>query len=383
MTKRLKQTLALGTAGLCCILSAPLALAADTADTVMVKTTQVHEPVMDDGGKKEAEPQPEEKDGKKINEFVTLRGLIEADAIVARDYAGSDTSTFELATVELALEGKATEWATGLIVVDYDSDDDSLYVDEANITLGKTDAMPLFLTAGKVYAPFGHFATNMLQDPLTHTIGEINAPGVIGGFETSGITGTLVGFKGMNETGEDDTIKGFGAELSYAYEQDETSLETGISWVNNIADADGITDVLGEAGIDTISSQVGGLSLHFCAKYGAFSLISEYTMALDSFDPDQLAFGNSGARPAALNTELAYTTELLARETVFAAGYQQSREALALDLPEQRLIASASMTILAGTTLSLEYYYDQDYSVADGGTDGNGYGFTTRLAYEF
>ena len=377
MTKRLKQTLALGTAGLYCMLNPPLALA-DTAETVMAKTTQVHEPAME-----EAAPPPEEIDGKKINEFVTLSGLIEVDAILAEDYAGVDTSTIELSTVELALEAKATDWATGLIVVDYESDDDRLSLDEANITLGKTDALPLFLTAGKVYAPFGHFATNMLQDPLTHTIGEINVPGVIGGIETYGITGTLLAYKGMNETGDDDTIKDFGAELSYAYDLDETSLETGISWVSNIADAEGTIDVLDEAGIDTISSRVGGLSLHLCAKYEAFSLIGEYTMALDSFDPDQLAFGDGGAKPAAWNGEIAYTTEFLERDTVFAAGYQGTREALALELPEERLIAAASMTILAGTTLSLEYYLDRDYSTADGGTGENGHSFTTRLAYEF
>ena len=31
----------------------------------------------------------------------------------------------------------------------------------------------------------------------------------------------------------------------------------------------------------------------------------------------------------------------------------------------------------------LEYYLDEDYGVEEGGTNGDGYGFTTRLAYEF
>lgn len=378
MTKRLKRTIALGTAGLCCMLN-PRSTLADTAQTAMVTTKQVHEQAME-----EAAPPTEEKSWKKIHEFVKLSGLIEADAIVAEDYEGTDTSAFELSTVEFALEAKANDWASGLIVVDYESeDDDRLFVDEANITLGNTEAFPLFLTAGKVYAPFGHFATNMLQDPLTHTIGEINTSGVIGGFETHGITGTLLVYKGMNETGDDDTIKDFGAELSYAHEADKTSVETGISWVSNLADAEGIVDVLDAAGFDTVTSRVSGLSLHFCAAYGPFSLIGEYTTALDGFDPEQLAFGDDGARPAAVNGELAYTTELLERETVFAVGYQESYEALALELPEERYIASVSMNILPGTTLSLEFYHDEDYATADGGTGEDGQTFTTRLAYEF
>lgn len=328
--------------------------------------------------------QLKEKGGQKINDFVTLSGTIEGDMIFAKDYEGTRSSEFDLATVELVLDTKATEWAAGHIVVDYDGgDNENLYIDEANITLGMTDSFPLFMTAGKVYAPFGDFSTNMIQDPLTLTIGEINVPGVIGGFETNGIAGTLFGYKGMNETDADDTIKGFGASLAYSYEKDEIAINTGISWVNNIADSGGISDAFDEAGLDSISSQVSGLSIHLGVSYGAFSLIAEYTSALDSFDSAELAFATGCAEPSAWNSEIAYTSELWAKETVFAAGYQRSYEALALELPEQRFITAASIVIFNGTTLTLEYYLDKDYSLDDGGTGEDGYGFTTRLAYEF
>ena len=53
------------------------------------------------------------------------------------------------------------------------------------------------------------------------------------------------------------------------------------------------------------------------------------------------------------------------------------------ELPENRYIAATSMNVFEGTTVSLEYYFDEDYAVSDGGTDEDGYGFTTRLTYEF
>ncbi len=112
-------------------------------------------------------------------------------------------------------------------------------------------------------------------------------------------------------------------------------------------------------------------------------MIGEYTAALDSFDSTELIFGSNGAEPIAWNSELAYTTVLWTKECVFAVGYQGSREALALELPEQRFITAASMAIFSGTTLTLEYYFDEDYAADDGGTGEDGYGFTTRLAYEF
>jgi len=156
--------------------------------------------------------------------------------------------------------------------------------------------------------------------------------------------------------------------------------------VNNIASSGGISDVLPTAanGETMLAENVSGLSLNLGGKYGPCSLITEYTTALDSFTPAELPYGAiDGAEPAAWNSELAYTTSLLTKETVFAIGYQKSWQAVALELPEQRYITSAAMNIFTGTTVTLEYFFDKDYAVSDGGTDNDGYGFTTRLAYAF
>jgi hypothetical protein len=113
-------------------------------------------------------------------------------------------------------------------VIEYDGteDNEDLFIDEAHITLGKTEDFPFFLTGGKIYAPFGNFATNMIQDPLTQTLGEINSEGVIVGVEKNGFTASLFSYNGMNE-GDDpaddnnDSINGFGASLAYSYEQED------------------------------------------------------------------------------------------------------------------------------------------------------------------
>lgn len=332
---------------------------------------------------KEVARQLKAKGGQKVNDYVTLSGLIEGDIVFAEDYEGNSSSEFALAAVELGLDVEATEWAAGHLHISYDSDDDDLFIEEASVILGNTETFPMLLTAGKVYMPFGDYSTNMIRDPLTLTIGEINAPGVIGGFESNGVAGVLFGYSGMNETGSDDSIKGLGAALTYSYEKDELNFNTGVSWVSNIADAGGITDVFDETGIESLESAIDGFNIHLGIGFGAFSLISEYVGALESFAAAELSFTEAGAEPSAWNTELAYTTELLARETVFAVGYQQTSEALALGLPSQRLSTAGSMVVFEGTTLALEYYLDHDYSLDDGGTDEKGYGFTTRLAYQF
>lgn len=332
----------------------------------------------------------EKKSGPQINDFVSLSGSIEGDYKLGKDKIGDSSSEFVLDTVELIMDIKVVDWATGKIVIDYDGDEDEdFYLDEANITLGKTEKYPFFLTAGKIYAPFGDFSTNMIQDPLTQTLGEINPKGVILGYEGNGLSATVFSYNGMNENedttdSDNDTINGFGASLAYSYEEEDKGFNAGIAWVNNIADSSTITDYIEDtAGLGSISDQVGGITLNIGGKYQAFSAIAEYTAALDSFTAAELAFDGKGAEPKALNTELAYTTSIANKETVFAIGYQKSWEAYALDLPESRYITTAAMKVFDGTTVMLEYYIDEFYDEDPDATKDSGYGFTTRLKYEF
>ena len=416
MTQKLHRRLALTTAGMLCLLNTLPAQAAPAKSEIeqlkqqvqmlMQQNQQLNQRLthMEKGmqSKPAAAPEKavieeevarqlkEKKSGPNINEYVSLSGSIEGDYKLSQGRDGANKSEFVLDTVELILDAKLTDWATGKIVVDYDGDDeDRLYLDEGHITLGNTEEFPFFLTGGKIYAPFGDYSTNMIQDPLTQTVGEINPKGVIAGYEHNGITATVFSYNGMDEGDEDnDTINGFGASLGYSYEEEDKTLQTGVSWVSNIGDSSGITDYLeseedGKTAISSITDEVPGLSLNLGGSYGAFSLITEYTTALDSFTATELALGDNGAEPSAWNSELAYTTAIMDKETVFAVGYQKSWEAYALDIPEHRYITSASMTVFEGTKVILEYYLDEFYDQDPDAINDDGYGFTTRLAYEF
>lgn len=414
MTKKMKKTVTLMAAGMLSLANTPTLQAAPANSEIELLKQQVRELTQQNQQLNQrltemeaivAKPKPEEEPGGtptveaaapekakeeagglQINEVLSLSGSIEGDFILGEDFAGNSSSEFNLDTVELILDAKVTEWATGKIVIDYDGDDEDLYIDEANITLGGTDALPLFLTAGKIYAPFGDFSTNMIQDPFTQTLGEINEEGAIIGFAKNGFTATAFAYNGVDEIGDESEINGFGAALDYAFEQEDTSFHIGAGLVSNLADADGVADVLPRSEEDEVqlADAVPGLNAHLGVTFRGFSLIIEYTAALDSFRAEELPFAaTDGAEPKAWNIELAYSTEWIGKETTFALGYQQTWEAVALELPEQRYSASAAMGIFDGTTIILEYYLDEDYAVEDGGTDGDGYGFTTRLAYEF
>lgn len=318
----------------------------------------------------------------KISDFVTLSGLVETELAAGKDFAGDHASSLELATVELGLEARATDWAAAHILIKYEDDD--LFMDEASVVLGNSEEFPLLLTVGRFYMPFGNFATNMIQDPFTLEIGEINDDGVALGFEAGGFTAAVYGYKGLDETGASAGIRGLGAMAGYGFAQDDFSVNGGLSWINNMADSDGvIATAFDEAGLETIEQFIGGLGAHLYIGIGPFSLVGEYITALDRFTTDELLFVDQGAEPSAWNTELAYTTELLHRETVLAFGLQQTDEAQALGLPESRYSCAVGMKILPDTTLSLEYAYDLDYDIEDGGSGDNAQVFVAQLAYEF
>lgn len=416
MTKTLNRSLALAATTACLLANTAPALAASPSkseleqlkqqvQSLMQQNQQLNQRITDMEKNVQAAPPAkaaieeevtrqlgEKKPGPQINDFVSLSGSIEGDYKLGKDKVGDSSSEFVLDTVELIMDIKVVDWATGKIVVKYEDDDDEdedFYLDEANITLGKTEEFPFFLTAGKLYVPFGDFSTNMIQDPLTQTLGEINPKGVIIGYEGNGITATVFSYNGMNENedttdDDNDSINGFGASLAYSYEEEDKGFNAGIAWVNNIADSTTITEYVEDtAGWKSISDQVGGINLNIGGKYQAFSAIAEYTAALDSFTVAEVPYGTEGAEPKALNTELAYTTSIANKETVFAIGYQKSWEAYALDLPEERYITTAAMNIFDGTTVMLEYYIDEFYDEDLDATKDSGYGFTTRLKYEF
>jgi len=338
----------------------------------------------------------EEGNEQKINQYVTLFGLIEFEAVVGQDFENTSFSEFNVATGQLGFDAQISDWTVGHLLALYEGpDEQTLSLDEANIWLGNYEKFPALLTAGKFYMPFGKFETNMVQDPLTLDLGEVNDYGVAAGFQTNGFFGAVFGYNGMKEKEDESTIKGFGAKVGYELNSNDLSLNTALCWINNMADADSITDVFDENGLDTIHDQINGFGMHLLAGYGSFSFIGEYIQALDEFypgvfDPDtgemegaEITFRGHGAKPMAWNTELAYSMDLFDNETVFAVGYQGTEEASGLDLPSARYMGTASMTVLPGTIISVEYFHDEDYDIDEGGTGESADVVTTQLAYEF
>lgn len=310
---------------------------------------------------------------------VEIGGLIEVEVGYSDPYEGDSTSDVTVATVELGIAAQVTDWVAGEITLLYEQDETDLEVDVATITIAPPEG-PWFVNAGQFYVPFGVFETNLVSDPLTLEIGETRETSVQFGFEGAGASGSVYVFNGDNQKDGDDRIDNWGAVIGYAMESDDFNFAGSICYINDIGDSDALHDALGS---NDVADYVGGWTLSAFIETGPFVIIGEYVSATDAFDPSLIEFNGAGAEPSAWNIEAGYNFLIAGRAAVAAVGYQGTAEALALELPEERVLAAISVEIMERTALSFEWAHDTDYGVGDGGTGESADTLTLQLAYEF
>lgn len=120
---------------------------------------------------------------------INLSGLIEVEA-AHESYDFSDTeetdtdsSDIALATVELGIDAEINKHVTGHVLLLWEEDDtEPVDLDEGFITLSGEDVVPLYLSAGKMYVPFGSFGSHFISDPITLEIGETRESAIRAGF---------------------------------------------------------------------------------------------------------------------------------------------------------------------------------------------------------
>lgn len=171
--------------------------------------------------------------------------------------------------------------------------------------------------------------------------------------------------------------------FTYNYKTDLLAFNTGISWINDISDAKRTPHIFQKSGFDSLNEKIPGVNLNLGASYRAISVTGGYIHAIDRYGQSQASLFSNDRESGAWSSEVAYSTELLRKTAVLAVGYQNSSDSLRLYLPKQRYTTKASLALAEGTSISIEYYLDKDYSLENGSLYGDGYGFTTKIGFDF
>ncbi len=349
-----------------------------------------------------------------VADSLSIGGVIEilAHHTDSDNWSGDNASDIVLDTFELGIDAQAGEWTAGHILFLYEQDPgpgrdtDDLQVDEAYITIANSEVTPFYLSAGRLYVPFGNFESNMISDPATLTLAETRNEVVQLGFQTeNGFYGSGYVFNGdipeskSNMSSRSNShIDNYGLNIGYAMENDDFSLDVGAGYVNNIAAAAGIYDAMKgniactDRTEDCVKDYVGGMSLYAIANIGSFNLIGEYIAAADDFaigDFDYEPAETEKLRPKAWNIEGAYHFNIAGKETTVALGYQKTDDFYlqqSKEYFEKAWLASISVGILENTALAAEWRHADGYSEVKNDV-GNDFDdddrLQVKLSYEF
>lgn len=323
----------------------------------------------------------------KVAESIELSGVVEVGAYAGEDYAGDDYSDLNVDTVSVGLAAQLNDYSSAEISLLYEEDATDLEVDTASITFTK-DGNPFSLQLGQTYLPFGTFSTNLVNDPLTLDMAETRETAALAGFSESGFTAQTYVFNGDvdHDSASNDTLQNWGARLAYDNEPEQAGSGVGLDYISNIADSDGIQGFVEDSVPDAnlwLRDERGAWAAHGYVNLGSVNVTAEYVLAEDFSDTEMLTAPGMGESPAAWQLEAAYTAQLFEREYILAMAWQESEDALFLELPERRQSVGANTALDEKTTLGLEIWRDKDYGVKEGGTGERANNIGVLLTREF
>ncbi len=313
----------------------------------------------------------------KISDRVSFSGLVEVGAayedVKFNNAPEEDSSDINLTTVEIGIGIEVNDWVNMEAVFLYEdpfgnhaADESDVSLDVGTVNIGNADKSPFYVSAGKMYVPFGALLTHLPDDPLVDQpmallLGETGEKAVLVGFEQKGLNVSSYVFNGdMDESSSGDTIEDFGFDVNYTVPEGHPfELFAGVSYISNIADSDGLTDHLDENAVTALEDYVDGFAAYLHLVFNDVFFAAEYMTALDEFSATEIATGSgAGAEPSVWNLETGYNWNWGKNlEIVFK--YAGSDETENLGLPDKRFGIGFNQEIFENVTGSVAYFRDK------------------------
>lgn len=355
-----------------------------------------------------------------VAERIEFHGLAEAgwkwNRYGYRARESEHLSDIQLITIEMGIEGSVFDWLSFNLLPLYEegTDDENIFMDEASVTLGGTEKIPFYLTAGKLYLPYGRLYTRFPDDPfvnlpVTLEYGETRDSAALLGVSKYGFTLEGYVFNGELLASKEHHFNDFGFDASYSISNGDYNLEIGGSYIS-LLDAWNFQDSVGafleEMGKEELDHEVGGFATYLSVEYKNAFLTGEFMTTDRAFAPDELPRWNGGgAHPQVWNIETGYNFENAFPkpvELVFKYAGSKDCEALGLFagdffdpsnvldeevtiIPKNRWGACLNVGIAPYTTYSLAYAYDR-YSPSfqhSGRYRDEGHLICSQIAVEF
>jgi hypothetical protein len=290
--------------------------------------------------------------------------------------------------------------------------DGNLQVDVIYVTISSGDS-GLYAVLGKQYMPFGNVTEygNFISDTLTRQMYETRDTGAVLGLKNNNMDFSLFTFNGqfeqLRESGAtaDNKLDTWGVSLVLGSDNEDQNYKLGISYINNIYQAQNTTAVAGlGAALATnppflgyADSGNGGINVYSVLTRGPLWISAEWVTAVNKLERDQngtkhskeLGLNNdTNLRPQAYTFELGLTYPIADREYVLAAKYEASNDLEDFGVgfqPVQDIWGiGVSSNIYENTRVTLNYE-NWDYVDIVSGSGGGGHAnvFLAELSVSF
>ncbi len=313
--------------------------------------------------------------------ILAISGKAEPIGMINSNYMGSANTDFTLGSSEVDIAAALNQNVEAYMSIVYDesppeigprTDNSAFNLNLGFVNIGNLDKTPLYFTAGQLFVPFGRYSSSMISSPLPLNLARTKTRPFILGYKSQEPSGPFIAtYIYRSDTTLGKTGVG-GANIGYVFAGNDIRGEFGTTYISSIDDSDGLQFTAAQPGtFGGFASLLNGnervrktqaLDFYGNLNYDRYSITLEWTGATQAFRTQDLSFNGHGATPQALQTEVAMTFRAFDKPASVAAGYQWSKEALALNLPQQRLIGVFNISIWKDTVESLEYRHDMDYA---------------------
>ena len=315
--------------------------------------------------------------------ILALSGKVVPDAAIGNLFESTRVGDITLGSGELDLAAVLNDTVEAYMAFAYDAsppdvggqriDNSVIELNMGFVNIGNLDKSPFYFTGGQIFVPFGRFSTSMVSAPLTMIMARTKARPFILGYKSSQDSGPFAAIYGYRTDTVLNSRAAGGANLGYIFDTDNTSTEIGVSYINAIDDAGGMqftgsvpNTTFGGFGSFTngseLVSKIPAVDAHLTMSFDRINLTAEWLTVTKRFGINELSYNGRGAMPQSGQLEAGVTFFAFNKPSTFSLGYQWTKEALALNLPQQRYAGVFNISIWKDTIESLEYRHDINYN---------------------
>jgi hypothetical protein len=279
---------------------------------------------------------------------------------------------------------------------------DNVHIEQAFMTLGDLNQMPVFFQFGKQFADYGRYQIHPITETVSQVMTETLRTSADVGFVTRmGFHGSAFVFEnGLRKNsattptaGDSHSRPAYGLALGFDQPCDTLGYDVGIGYLTDMVGANGVQEAVtnyrtntGAATTNTYVNRVGSVALYGDLNSGPFDVGVRYTTALQRFSivdlPNRLA-GTQGAKPWGADIKAGYNFNAWNYGQSIYVGYQQTGDAVYMSLPSNRWLIGYGIDVFKNTNIGVELDHDNAYSVAKGGTGRNTNQVGVRAAVKF